>query len=146
MIPATSIIEVITELDKVIEWSKLNQSRIGYFASLYRNMTIVVQRGIANKFFDDSARTERLDVTFANRYLQAWQAYTNKQKCSAAWQKTFDFCNNNNLVVLQHLILGINTHINLDLAIAAAETCPGEKIYDLQNDFEKINVVIAAQT
>ncbi|MEO5782654.1 MAG: DUF5995 family protein, partial [Ginsengibacter sp.] len=55
-------------------------------------------------------------------------------------------CNNNNLVVLQHLILGINTHINLDLAIAAAETCPGEKIYDLQNDFEKINVVIAAQS
>ena len=146
MIPATSIHEVITELNKVIEWSKLNQSRIGYFASLYRSMTVAVQQGIANKVFDDGSRMERLDIIFANRYLQAWQTYTNKQKCSASWQKTFDFCNTNNLVVLQHLILGINTHINLDLSIAAAETCPGEKIYDLQNDFEKINVVIASQS
>ncbi len=146
MIPSTSIPEVITELDKVIEWSKFNQSRIGYFASLYRNMTIAVQQGISNKVFDDAARMERLDIIFANRYLHAWQAYTQKQKCSAAWQKAFDLCNTNNLVVLQHLILGINTHINLDLAIAAAETSPGEKIYDLQNDFEKINVVIAAQS
>ncbi len=146
MIPCTSIKEVITELDKVIEWSKFNQSRIGYFASLYKNMTTAVQHGIANKVFDDSARIEILDVTFANRYLQAWLAYVNKQNCSASWQKTFDLCKNNNLVVFQHLILGINTHINLDLAIAAAETCPGEKIYELQNDFEKINVVIAAQS
>jgi hypothetical protein len=146
VIPATSIQEVITELDKVIEWSKLHQSRIGYFATLYRSMTIAVQQGIKNKVFDDGERMERLDVTFANRYLQAWEAYTAKQKCSSAWCKVFDLCNTNNLVVLQHLILGINTHINLDLAIAAAETCPGEKIYELQNDFEKINVVIATQS
>jgi hypothetical protein len=146
VVQATSINEVITELNKIIEWSKLQQSRIGYFASLYRNMTLAVQQGITNKVFDDGERMEHLDVTFANRYLQAWQSYNNKQKCSASWQKTFDLCNTNNLVVLQHLILGINTHINLDLAIAAAETCPGEKIYDLQNDFEKINVVIATQS
>ena len=146
MLPATSIQEVITELNKIIEFSKLQQSRIGYFASLYRTMTIAVQQGIINKAFDDADRMERLDVTFANRYLQAWQAYTNKQKCTLAWSKAFDLCNSNNLVVLQHLILGINTHINLDLAIAAAETCSGEKIYELQNDFEKINVVIAAQS
>jgi len=146
VIQATSIDEVINELNKIIEWSKLHQSRIGYFASLYRSMTLAVQQGIKNKVFDDGERMEHLDITFANRYLQAWGAYTNKQKCSAAWSKAFDLCNTNNLVVLQHLILGINTHINLDLSIAAAETCPGEKIYDLQNDFDKINVVIAAQS
>lgn len=58
----------------------------------------------------------------------------------------FDACNNNKLIVLQHLILGVNTHINLDLGIAAAETSPGESIYDLQKDFEKINAVIASLT
>ncbi len=146
MIHATSIDGVITELDKIIEWSKLHQSRIGYFASLYRNMTLAVQQGITNKIFDNGERMEQLDVIFANRYIQAWDSYTNKQKCTSAWCKVFDLCDTNNLVVLQHLILGINTHINLDLAIAAAEACPGEKIYDLQNDFEKINVVIAAQS
>jgi len=144
MIKANSINEVLTNLDSVIEWSKAQQSRIGYFAVLYRRMTVAVQQGILNNQFEDGARMERLDVTFANRYLQAWDAYINKQKCTNAWCKVFDACNTNDLVVLQHLFLGINTHINLDLAIAAAETCPGEKIYDLKNDFGKINIVIAS--
>lgn len=89
---------------------------------------------------------EQLDVVFANRYLQAWEAYVNKQKCSNAWCAAFDACDNTKAIVLQHLILGINTHINLDLGIAAAETCPGDKIYDLQHDFEKINDVIESLT
>jgi ABC-type ATPase with predicted acetyltransferase domain len=50
------------------------------------------------------------------------------------------------LIVLQHLLIGINTHINLDLGIAAADACPGDKIFDLQSDFEKINSVIASIT
>ncbi|MEO6330422.1 MAG: DUF5995 family protein [Ginsengibacter sp.] len=144
MIKANSINEVITNLDKVIEWSKIEQSRIGYFAVLYRRMTVAVQQGIVSKAFEDGERMEKLDVIFANRYLQAWDAYIHKQKCSSAWCAVFDACNTDDLVVLQHLILGINTHINLDLAIAAAETCPGGKIYGLQNDFEKINVVISS--
>jgi len=41
--------------------------------------------------------------------------------------------------------LGINTHINLDLCMATAACCPGDKIYDLESDFNKINDVIAAQ-
>ena len=45
---------------------------------------------------------------------------------------------------MQHLLLGINTHINLDLAIAAAATAPGEKIHDLEHDFQRINDVIAS--
>ena len=146
MIQANSIDEVITNLDKIIEWSKLNKSRIGYFAVLYRRMTLAVKNGIAKKYFDYAERMECLDVIFANRYLQAWDAYINKQPCSSAWCKVFDACAVNNLVVLQHIILGVNTHINLDLAIAAAETCPGEKIYALRNDFEKINTLIANES
>jgi hypothetical protein len=146
MIKATTLPEVITHLDNIIEWSKKHQSRIGYFAALYRRMTIAVQHGIAASRFADGKRMEHLDVMFANRYLQAWEAYINKQKCTNAWCASFDACANNNLVVLQHLIIGINTHINLDLGIAAADACPGDKIYDLQKDFETINGVIASIT
>lgn len=146
MIKATSINEVIAHLDTIIDWSKQHQSRIGYFATLYRRMTVAVQQGIANKSFEDAERMERLDVNFANRYLQAWDAYVNKKPCSSAWCAAFDACSNNSHIVLQHLLLGINTHINLDLGIAAAETCPGDTIYSLQKDFEKINTVIASLT
>lgn len=141
---ATSVDDVISHLDNIIDWSKERQSRIGYFATLYRNMTKAVKQGIANGTFSDGKRMELLDVVFANRYLAAWNAYVNKQQCSNAWCEAFDACDKSNLIVLQHLILGINTHINLDLGIAAAEACSGDKIYDLKGDFDKINGVIAA--
>ncbi|GGF07578.1 hypothetical protein GCM10011383_18390 [Hymenobacter cavernae] len=41
-------------------------------------------------------------------------------------------------------MLGINTHINLDLAIAAATVAPGSQIKALKNDFDRINDVIAS--
>ena len=142
---ATSIAEVISRLDDIIAWSIQQNSRMGYFATLYRRMTAAIQTGILNNSFQDGKRMEALDVRFANRYFVAWEAYTNKQTCSAAWRAAFDACESTNLIVLQHLILGISTHINMDLCIATAEGCPGDKIFDLQTDFNKINDLIADQ-
>jgi hypothetical protein len=141
-----TIQEVIARLDKIIAWCIERKSRIGYFASLYRQMTIAVQHGINTGLFSNPKRMENLDVIFANRYLSAWEAYTSKQPCTNAWCAAFDACDNGQLVVLQHLILGINTHINLDLGIAAAQTAPGDSIYALQSDFEKINDIITIQS
>lgn len=141
---ATSINEVISNLDEIIHWCKNKKSRMGYFATLYRSMTIAVKDGIDNNKFTDGKRMELLDVVFANRYLSAWEAYVNKNKCSNAWCTAFNASEKTNLIVLQHLILGINTHINLDLGIAAAEACPGDEINDLKSDFDKINSVIAS--
>lgn len=45
---------------------------------------------------------------------------------------------------MQHLLLGVNTHINLDLAIATATVAPGNSIYALHNDFNKINDLISS--
>ena len=47
-------------------------------------------------------------------------------------------------LILQHLLLGINAHVNLDLAVVAAEICPGEEITALRDDFMRINAVLAA--
>jgi hypothetical protein len=144
MIKAASIDDVISNLDSIIAWSKEKQSRIGYFATLYQKMTKAVRQGIEDNRFANGNRMERLDIIFANRYLHAWEAYEGKEKCSSAWCAAFDACGRDNLIVLQHLILGINTHINLDLGIAAAEACPGNEIHDLEDDFNKINGVIAS--
>jgi hypothetical protein len=48
-------------------------------------------------------------------------------------------------LILQHLLLGINAHINLDLGIAAAQTSPGDELRDLRNDFVEINRVLSRQ-
>jgi|SRR5450432_330578 Family of unknown function (DUF5995) len=143
---ANSIQEVIDDIDIIINWSRAHQSPMGYFATLYRRMTVAVRDGIQNNIFEDGARMEKLDITFANRYLQAWSSYTNHQKCSNAWYTVFEACNNQTLIVLQHLIAGVNAHINLDLGIAAAAVAPGDKIFAMQHDFDKINDVIASLT
>ena len=141
---ATNLAEVITQQEAIIEWCIANESRMGYFAMLYRRMTRQVQEAITARQFEDAGRMEKLIINFANLYLQEWHGYTGKLTTGKAWLQVFKNAEKNNLVVLQHLILGINTHINLDLAKAAVQTCPGDAIYDLQYDFEKINDIIEA--
>src|SRR5262245_42369321 len=68
---ATSIGEVIDRLSAIIQWSVVNDSRLGYFPALYRKVTAGVRDGIQQGAFDDGRRMERLDVIFANRYLEA---------------------------------------------------------------------------
>ena len=141
---ATSLNEVIAQQEAILNWCRTKESRVGYFAMLYRRMTQQVQEAIAAGQFEDGGRMEKLIVNFANFYLQAWHSYRERLTTGKAWGQVFMNAEKNNLVVLQHLILGINTHINLDLAKAAVQTCPGDAIYDLKYDFEKINDIIEA--
>jgi hypothetical protein len=89
---------------------------------------------------------ERLDVTFANRYLTAYDQYRAGELPSRAWLKAFEAAENPELVVLQHLLIGMNAHINLDLGIAAVRTSPGASLAPLQPDFDRINTVLATLT
>src|ERR1700749_2076572 len=117
---ANTIDEVISFLDTIIETCKQHQSRIGYFASLYKAMTIGVKVGIEQGAFENGPRMERLDVAFANRYLDAYTKFSGGQIATHAWMHAFKAAEQTNLSIVQHLLLGINAHINLDLGIAAA--------------------------
>lgn len=142
-IPATTIDEVIAQLTAIIEWSKQNDSRVGYFAALYRKVTVQVKKGIADNFFDDGPRMERLDIIFANRYIHACYQYQTGQTPTQSWVRAFNETEHWWPIVLQHLLIGMNAHINLDLGIAAAETMPTGELASLKGDFDKINGVLA---
>lgn len=139
-----SIQEVIDNLDIIIAEAKNDCAKYGYFACLYRKMTLAVKRGIEDNLFEDSQRMEKLDILFAQRYFDAYQTMKKGELPSKSWHAAFEAAKNDKLIVLQHLLLGINAHINLDLGIAAAKTCPGEKIQELEKDFDKINLIIAS--
>ena len=136
--------DVVNQLNQIIEQCAATKNKAGYFAALYKRMTVAVMNGIAANQFEDGARMEKLDMIFAQRYLDAYTYYASKQPCSLSWQFTFDACADDSLIVLQQLLLGINTHINLDLAIAAAAVAPGNTIHALQNDFNHINDLIGS--
>jgi hypothetical protein len=85
---------------------------------------------------------ERLDVIFARRYLDAFDAYQRGEPTSRSWRLAFDATQRWRPVILQHLMLGMNAHINLDLGIAAATVAPGESLSALRHDFNEINALL----
>lgn len=139
---ANTIDEVIARLTEIIDASRRQPSRLGYFAALYRKVTIKVKEGIANNVFQDGERMARLDVIFANRYLEAYDLHRQGKQPTAAWQVSFEAAEQWRPLILQHLLIGINAHINLDLGIAARQTSPGEQLQALQSDFQKINDIL----
>lgn len=134
--------EVVRYLDAIIAEAIEERSRRGFFAALYRQITLKVKLGIKHGFFDDAARMEEFTTQFANRYFRAWDDYQQNIKSTRIWQMTFDAVQQPELLIVQHLLLAINAHINLDLGIVAAELCPGDKLQTLQDDFNKINAIL----
>ncbi len=142
--PPVTIDDVIARLDEIVAWSRQSKSRLGYFAALYRKVTIRVKDGIARGEFDDGPRMERLDVIFAGRYLEAFDRYRAGEVPTQPWQVALETATRWWPIVLQHLLLGINAHINLDLGIAAAQTSPGAALSGLRGDFNRINEILAS--
>lgn len=140
----SSIDEVLEDLDEIILETKERDDTLGYFAVLYRRVTWKVKEGITNGYFEDAERMEQLDIIFAQRYIHAYRDYRNGIPVTNSWQKAFLLSNNRSFIILQHLLLGMNAHINLDLGIAAAEVCKYEKIETLRTDFYKINEILAS--
>ncbi|MCD4527003.1 DUF5995 family protein [Nocardioides sp. cx-173] len=143
---AQTIDDVILRLEAIIKDAEARDDRIGYFAALYNRVTIAVREGVRAGEFDDGPRMERLDVAFANRFLDAYDAWRAGQLPSRAWLKAFEVASSSRPVVLQHLLVGMNAHIALDLGVAAAQTCPGADLPALKDDFGRINDVLAGLT
>lgn len=139
-----TIDDILTELDGIIDVARRRGSADGYFAALYRGVTAAVKDRILAEAFEDSSRMAAFDVVFARRYIDAWQARERGQKTSAAWTVALGCDRAFWPIVLQHLLVGMNAHINLDLGIAAAECAPGEAILGLKNDFESINDILCS--
>ena len=136
-----TIDEVISELENIKAECRTNESALGFFALLYCEVTKSVKQGILDKKFEDNPRMEKLDILFANRYIDAYRAFQNNKKVTTSWLVAFE-SSKEPLLILQHIFLGINAHINLDLGIAAAETMFGKNVEDINTDFNSINTLL----
>jgi hypothetical protein len=136
-----TIDHVLTELDQVVDLSIAQDDAKGIFAYVYRRTTAEIKRHIELRNFEDNERMERFDVVFAGYYLKAFQSWQEAQTASDPWRISFEAAARP-LCIMQHLMLGMNAHINLDLSLAAAEVAPGEEIFPLEADFMKVNDVL----
>ncbi len=112
----------------------------GYFPAVYVRVTGDIAAGIRDHRFDDGERMERLIDAFAGHYIQARYAQIPVPRC---WQAAWNAAADPNLVIVQHLLLGINAHVNHDLAQAIVEIAPHYGgLEALRDDFDAINDVL----
>lgn len=142
---AKTIDEVLEHLDLIIEQSVDDKNYLSVFAYVYRRTTFEIKEAIKGERFQDPKRMEKMDVIFANLYINAYQNYKNGILTSKSWTYAFD-SKNDTLAIIQHILLGMNSHINLDLSVAAATVANGKEIIALKNDFMVVNQILGELT
>ncbi|MBL8615315.1 MAG: hypothetical protein JNM72_06885 [Deltaproteobacteria bacterium] len=132
---------VIDDLSAIIERERSRGCRRAYFPALYRATTAEVLRAVEAGEFEDAERMVRMDVIFAGLYLRADREHEAGRPCSGPWRLAFEAASDDGLLVLQHLLLGMNAHINLDLPIAAV-AAGGDQLAALRRDYDHLNVIL----
>lgn len=139
-----TISDVVSALDRIIAVERERGSRRGYFPCMYRATTRKVGTALRQGRFHDPARMEALDIRFADYYLQAWRQAGVGQPCSGPWRVAFRATRSPDLLIVQHLLLGMNAHINFDLALAVVEV-GGDELERMWEDFNTINDILGEQ-
>jgi hypothetical protein len=138
-----TIDDVVHGMDLVLDRYLEDDDPRGYFACVYRAVTVRILEGVNAGEFDDGPRMVRFDVLFAGYYLDAVAAQAAGRPVAASWQAALDPPRHFR-VALQHLLAGMNAHINLDLGVATARAAEGDELEALRGDFARLNDVLAS--
>jgi hypothetical protein len=120
---------------------------VACFNAMYLAVTRAVQ--VALPAFESPAFVSRLDVVFAEFYLEACRAATERAWISRAWAPLFEAREDPRILPLQFAIAGMNAHINNDLSYALVQTWrelglrPGDDTPE-HRDFVRINGILEA--
>jgi hypothetical protein len=133
-----TIDDALVAMDRLLDRAIEENDPAGYFTSVYRAVTARVRDGVRAGAFDDDERMERFDVLFATAFLDAAEHHQAGRTTSRSWRVALTAPRRGTLV-LQHVLVGMNAHINLDLGVAAALTQRGGDIVDLREDFERLD-------
>jgi hypothetical protein len=136
-----TIDEVIEELGRIIDKSVLDNNFLGVFAYVYQRTTIQIKEGMEEGRFENPKRMEKFDVVFAGYYIRAYHIFHQGGTPSQSWLTCFESAQQP-LSILQHIMIGMNAHICLDLGIATAEISRGKDIHELEGDFNKVNDIL----
>jgi hypothetical protein len=121
------------------------QDRHGFFACLYLATTRAIAAGIAGGRFVDAPQMVRFDVIFAGHWFRAVNARRNHDAApSAPWAAAFAAGRDAEVFIVQHLLLGMNAHINDDLPRVVAELLDkGADPHLLYDDYHVVNDILA---
>jgi hypothetical protein len=133
----------------IARWEAEQDAR-SVFLSCYRLMTLNMYQALEEGQFDDPAWVGALLEHFAGYYFIALEAYeAGDPTAPEAWQIAFEAAKQPGLSPIQHLLLGVNAHINYDLVLAEVDLLDPEwagltpeQRAGRQADHERVNQVI----
>jgi hypothetical protein len=90
------------------------------FLTVYARVTEAVEGGVAESRFADPDWVARYLVAFADHYRRAFEAFERGTLANVPdpWQVAFDRACSPETLVVQDVLLGVNAHVNYDLALA----------------------------
>lgn len=140
------------KMSRLLEQWESSGDRRSIFLSCYRMMTENMHSAIQTGEFFDPDWVETLLVHFANYYFSAVEYYDlNDEKIPPPWKVAFEAARRADLSVMQHLILGINAHINYDLVFVVVDmldnewrSLSAEKREQRHSDHRQVNHIISS--
>lgn len=142
----TTLDDVLEQLGQLEQQYLAARNRRAVFLTVYGLMTREMKRRIAAGLFKDPAWVTRYAVGFADRYRQALEGYERGDRIAKAWQLAFDAARDADGLVLQNMLLGINAHVNHDLALALVDASIDPDRSSRHADHATVNDVLRALT
>lgn len=138
-----SVDDVIVHLKKLeSELHNTNLHNLIHFTRTYRYITEAVYEALKHNQFKDKNRMVQFDITFARYFFDALKGYCRNITIVPAWSLCFEYCQKNNSKNTIFMALGINAHVNNDLAQTLYQCNFGNPY---KSDFTKVNQIINKQ-
>ncbi len=113
---------VITRMTALVDQWEAAHDRRAIFLGCYRLMTRNMLDAIDAGRFQDDDWVASLLHCFADYYFDALACYDQRHPDTpAVWQLAFDATRDDDVTTLQHLLLGVNAHINFDLVFTLVD-------------------------
>lgn len=141
--------DVVDALHQRLATLPLDRLHRRQFLETYTRTTQAVGDAVDRGFFEDGAWVSRWDVVFGDLYLDAHDADLSGGRVPAPWRAAF--AAPPSLHPLQHLLLGINAHINYDLPQSLLDVIPAgdfqreDVLARRERDHERIDEILAAR-
>ena len=112
----------------------------GYFPAMYARVTARIDHAAAEGRFGDGAGMTDFARSFAGWYLRP---RSGEDPIPGSWRAAWDVGGDRGLLIVQHLLLGINAHVNHDLPQVVIETADRRGDLDgIRADFDAVNDVL----
>ena len=143
--PYESLSGARDRLERLKELLRRRNDRRAVFLTIYTAMTRAVQQSIGRGRFADPEWMRTYTLTFANYYRDAFLAFEERrtQAVPEPWRIAFGTAVAGDALVAQDAFLGINAHINYDLALTIRDVGIDPHRERKRDDHRAINEILA---